>query len=93
MYTKKGAKDGGDGGCSQVEDFPEGETYLLPLGACIGEEKEAAEAGGYQLPLQCEVYTGIYILFCSCQRTVLARLHIGAYSSLPTHKSATFHQA
>lgn len=29
--------------------------YLLPLGACVGEDKEAAEAAGYHLPLDCEV--------------------------------------
>lgn len=36
-------------------EFGEGETYLLPLGACEGETKEAAVAGGYQLPLKCDV--------------------------------------
>lgn len=36
-------------------EFEEGETYLLPLGACEGDTKEAAVAGGYQLPLKCEV--------------------------------------
>lgn len=40
---------------SREEDFPEGETYLIPLAACEGEDKEAAEAGGYRLPLSCEV--------------------------------------
>ncbi|CAB1096270.1 unnamed protein product [Ectocarpus sp. CCAP 1310/34] len=42
-------------GCSQEDDFEEGEMYLLPLGACVGEDKEAAEAAGYHLPLDCEV--------------------------------------
>lgn len=36
-------------------NFDEGETYLLPLGACEGETKEAAVAGGYHLPLECDV--------------------------------------
>lgn len=65
-----GSGGSGGGECSQAEDFPEGETYLLPLGACVGEDKEAAEAGGYQLPLQCEVHAfGIFLLlsmYCPC---------------------------
>ena len=42
------------GACSQEEEFP-GETYLLPLAACHGEDVEASEAGGYQLPIECQV--------------------------------------
>ncbi|CBJ29252.1 DNA polymerase [Ectocarpus siliculosus] len=41
-------------GCSQEDDFEEGEMYLLPLAACVGEDKEAAKAAGYHLPLDCE---------------------------------------
>eukprot|EP00903_Cladosiphon_okamuranus_P006776 g6606.t1 len=48
-----GAFKGIDRG-SREEDFPEGETYLLPLAACEGEDREAAEAEGYRLPLSCE---------------------------------------
>lgn len=52
---------------SREEDFPEGETYLLLLAACEGEEREAAEAGGYQLPLSCEVDSCLAVLLVSCR--------------------------
>ena len=54
------------GEISQEVEFDEGETYLLPLGACDGENEEAAEAGGYQLPLQCEVGRVSRRTLCVC---------------------------
>lgn len=47
---------------SREEHFPEGETYLLPLAACEGEDKEAAVTGGYRLPLSCEVLQALFLL-------------------------------
>lgn len=49
----------GSGGSSQEAEFPERETYLLPLGACHGEDEEASRAGGYMLPIQCQVFVQI----------------------------------
>lgn len=39
----------------EEEDFLEAETYVLPLGACHGEEAEARRTGEYQLPIECQV--------------------------------------
>lgn len=52
-YQNQGIDD--SGGCTQEEEEFPGETYLLPLGACHGEHEEASEAGGYQLPIECQV--------------------------------------
>lgn len=38
-------------------EFLEAETYLLPLGACQGDDDEARRADGYQLPIVCQVRT------------------------------------
>lgn len=79
----KGA-DSDTSGCSQEEDFVEGEMYLLPLGACVGEDKEAAEAAGYQLPLDCEVSQLNYALFLPVGLDFMRQTHVHGPTAVPS---------
>lgn len=52
----KGADGSTDGVSVEEAEFPEAETYLLPLGACHGEDQQATEREGYRLPIKCQVH-------------------------------------